>query len=303
MNRTRTDRPGPLSPLQARVLREIVAYVRRERLQTGAHLREQELAARAGTSRTPVLQGLRHLETLGALRRDANRGFFLRRGAVHWAGIARRLAAVPDDPLYLRIAQLRQSGALPEAATEAELMRRLGAARGALRKVLARIAAEDWVEQRPGHGWRFRPTIDSAGAYAESYAFRLAIEPAALRQSGFRADPQELAALREEQAHIVSGGYLSLTPVELFEANARFHEALARWSGNRFLLQGLQRVNQLRRLEEYRQAGKRPERRTQAREHLGILAATGRGDQEEAAHRMQRHLLGARRRKAWTSGR
>ena len=64
---------------------------------------------------------------------------------------------------------------------------------------------------------------------------------------------------------------------ELFEADIEFHETLASWSGNRFFLEALVRVDHLRRLVEYRFA---------------------RGDREGAARLLERHLKGAATSKA-----
>lgn len=287
-----------ITPLQRRVAREIVALVRREGLKAGDHLPEVTIAEQIGTSRSPVQAALRHLAGLGLLARDSNRGYFLEKNAPQWAEVATRFFAEPDDPLYLHIAEARQSGALDDEVTEAELMRRFGVARSTLRKVLARISEEGWVEQRVGHGWAFLPMIDSPDAYEESYLFRQSIEPTGLLSPSFRFDPLEMAELRREQARIVEGGYLSMTPIELFEANSRFHETLAAWSHNRFILQSVRRVNLLRRLVEYRQASQRQPRQTQATEHLDILKAIETHDLVQAASLMRAHLDGARRGKS-----
>jgi len=53
-----------------------------------------------------------------------------------------------------------------------------------------------------------------------------------------------------------------MTAIELFESNSLFHETLAKWSGNRFIVQSVRRLDQLRRLVEYRQARSRKPRRT-----------------------------------------
>lgn len=143
--------------------------------------------------------------------------------------------------------------------------------------------------------------IDSPEAYEESYVYRSAIEPTGLLSPGFKADPVELAELKRQQRSITEGGYETMTPIELFEANARFHETLARWSGNRFILQGVRRTDQLRRMVEYGQAGRaRAPRRAQAEEHLQILSAIERGDALQAATLMRAHLEGARKGKAYS---
>jgi DNA-binding GntR family transcriptional regulator len=287
-----------LTPLQKRVTREIVAMVRRENRASGDHLREVELSERIGTSRSPVQSALCYLAQEGVVQQDTNRGFFMVKDADQWDTVAAKLATTPDDPLYLRIAEDRRAGQLPDEFNEAEMMRRYSVARSSLRKVLARMSEEGWLEQKVGHGWSFLPMIDSPEAYEESYLFRQAIEPIGLMSPSFRVDPAALHELKREQQRIVDGGFKSMTPIELFEANSRFHETLAQWCGNRFIAQSVRRVNLQRRLVEYHQASKRPQRKTQAQEHVEILDAIARQDFIGAASLLRNHLDGARRGKA-----
>ena len=86
-----------------------------------------------------------------------------------------------------------------------------------------------------------------------------------------------------------------MTAIELFESNSRFHETLAGWSGNAFIVHAVRRVNLLRRLVDYKLATNRAPRATQAAEHLGILDAIEAGDALRAASLMREHLEGARR--------
>lgn len=295
----RTSSSGELTPLQAKVAREIVALVRREGRRAGDHLPEVQLSEQIGTSRSPVQAALRHLSNLGVVQQDMNRGFFLIQDAKDWGEVAVKFSSQPDDPLYLAIAEERQAGRLADEVSEAELMRRFDVARSTLRKVLARISEEGWIEQRVGHGWCFQALIDSPEAYEESYLFRQSVEPAGLLGTSFQFDPLQLAELRREQQRIVDGGFQSMTAIELFEANSRFHETLAQWSNNRFISQAVKRVNQLRRLVEYRQASKRGARQTQAQEHLKILEAISQHDFVLAASVMRAHLDGARRAKVY----
>ncbi|CAM3616209.1 DNA-binding GntR family transcriptional regulator [Paracidovorax anthurii] len=289
------DNPGSeLTALQLKVAREIVALVRREGRRAGEHLPEVHIAQRIGTSRSPVQAALRHLSRLGVLQQDANRGFFLVKDAKDWDGAVASLLTT-DDPVYLRIADDLQRKLLPDEVNEADLMRRYGIARSSLRKVLSRISEEGWVEQSMGHGWRFLPLIDSSESYEESYLYRQFIEPNSLLSATFAFDPAALKRLLAEQRRIVDGGYESMTAIELFEANSRFHETLAEWGHNRFVLQSVRRINQLRRLVEYRQASRRDARRVQAMEHLAILDAIEKLDMVQAAVLMRAHLDGARR--------
>lgn len=291
-----------LTPLQTRVAREIVAYARRENLKAGEHLAESLLAGQIGTSRSPVNAALRHLTRLGMLSHDLNRGYFLNKDALSFGELARRLSTQPDDPTYMRIADDRLGRRLPDLVNEADLMRLYGVSRSVLRKVLSRIQQEGWVEKSVGHGWAFQPMIDSAEAYEESYVFRTALEPTGLLAGGFKADPAELAALRRQQELIAGSGWKTMTAIELFESNSQFHETLAKWSGNRFILQAVRRTDQLRRLVEYRQARSREPRQTQAKEHLEILSAIAAHDALRAATLMRAHLEGARRGKVYGGG-
>lgn len=295
MSSTQAPSPSALTALQAKVAREIVAHARRHNLRAGEHLPESLLAEQIGTSRSPVNVALRHLTAIGVVVHDLNRGFFLKDDAHTLDAVARRFSDEPDDPLYLRIAEDRLDRRLPDEVTEAELMRLYDTPRSPLRKALSRIQQEGWVEKSVGHGWTFQPMIDSPQAYEESYLFRTAIEPTGLLSSGFTVDRAELAQLFRQQRFIADGGFETMTPIELFESNSEFHETLAKWSGNRFIVQSVRRMDQLRRLIEYGQARSRSPRREQAKEHLKILDAIAAGDQVLAASLMRAHLEGARR--------
>lgn len=288
-----------MTPLQTRVAQEIVSLARREDFKAGQHLPEALLSERIGTSRSPINAAMRHLKKLGVVAHDKNRGFFMQRNATDLGDVMRKFAATPDDPLYLRIAADRQAGRLGEAMTEAELMRRYGVARSNLLRALSRIQKEGWIERNLGHGWSFVPMIESQDSYEESYLFRVTIEPAGMLSPSFNADPGELSELRREQMQLAGESYKSMTPVEIFEANARFHETVARWSGNRFFVQSLERINNLRRLVEYNIIPKRPPR---VDEHLEILDAIGRQDMLTAASLMRAHLDVARRVKKQEQG-
>jgi len=207
-----------LTTLQTRILGEIVAYVRRENLPVGSHLTESHLAQVVGTSRFPVSAALAHLAELGVVKHDRNRGFFLADVPATLTDVAMQWSAAAEDPLYIQIARKRQMGALANAVNEADLMREFDVSRNTLRKVLSRIQQEGWIERRAGHGWEFLPMIDSAEAYEESYALRLAVEPAGILSAKFKADKDALAACYKQQAFIVNGGYQTMTPMEMFEA-------------------------------------------------------------------------------------
>lgn len=286
-----------LTTSQRKALREIINYVRRERIPPGTHLPEWTLAKLIGTSRSPVKVALECLVNAGVMRYDRNRGYHLE-GDVHNLphGLKVHLDEV-DDPLYLRLAEARFDGLIPNSVTEADLTRILEVSRNDIGKVLNRAQSEGWAEKEVGYGWRFLPMIDSLEAYDDMYALRLAIEPAGILSPKFNPNMDELEALRLEQQAILEGAYETMTAIERFESNAKFHETIAQWSGNRFSLQTLRRLDQMRRLAEYRQTSQSIPRKAIAEEHLGILAAIAQGDNLMAAGLMRQHIESARRKK------
>lgn len=288
----------PLTPLQQRVAREIVAQVRRDNCSAGFHLSKMHLAREIGTSHNPVEAALAYLARTGIARHERDRGYFLARDAQKLGAAAKQLAPAGDDPLYRKIIDARLSRRLQDTVTEMDLIRSFGSTRSAVHKTLARIQQEGWIERRAGHGWEFLPLIDSVEAYEENYELRRAIEPAGLLGKKFEFVPAELEELKRQQTFMAEGGHREMTPAEWVDLNARFHETLARWSGNRFMLQTLKRVNQLRRVVEYRVVASDPALRArQAAEHLRILDAIENGDRKAAAKLLQRHLEGARKAK------
>jgi DNA-binding GntR family transcriptional regulator len=287
-----------LTNSQQKALREIVSYVRRERLPVGTHLPEWTLAKLIGTSRSPVRVALDRLVVSNLMRYDKNRGYSIGMSFEHLPGDLLEAVNAADDPLYLRLADLRLRNAIPESVTEADLTRLLSVSRSDVRKVLVRAHSEGWVEKEAGYGWRFLPMIDSLEAYDDMYALRLAIEPAGILSPKFHADLSELRELRREQEAILHGGHAAMTAIERFESNARLHEAIAAWSGNRLALQTLRRLDQMRRLVEYRQAKQVLPRQALAQEHIDILDAIEQGELLTAASLMRQHIDAARRKKA-----
>lgn len=271
--------------LADRIARQIADHIRSEGLGEGDHLAAQALADRFRVSRAPVAAALRALAATGVVESRANRGFFVRQAPDNVAE-----AGQADDPLYGAIVEARLSGALSERTSENELMRRFGATRARLQRVLGQIAEEGWVERLPGHGWLFLATLHSTDAYQQAYRFRATIETEALLQPDYRFVPAELEQLRAEQQALLAGGIGSLPRTGLFEINAGFHEALVAWSGNRFFLDAIKRVNRLRRLIEFRATADRSRLDQQCREHLALLDLIERGDMLLAADFLRRHI-------------
>jgi DNA-binding GntR family transcriptional regulator len=76
--------------------------------------------------------------------------------------------------------------------------------------------------------------------------------------------------------------------------NADFHEQLARCSGNRYMLDAIQRQNQVRSFLNYNWAYGVARVRASIEEHLSILDALEAGNNAQAAELMRSHLNSAK---------
>jgi DNA-binding GntR family transcriptional regulator len=268
---------------------QIARHVHAEGLAEGEPLTERALAERFLVSRSPVRVALRELDGAGVLRAVPRGGYFVA-DPQRAAALAEGGATDEDEDVYLSIARERLSGAIPERLSENELLRRTGITRSRLQALLRRMSEEGWVERLPGNGWRFLPVLTSMQSYRQSYSFRQAIEPAAIRDPGFRANRAELGRQREIQRGLIAGDILTISSVRLFEVNSALHEAICDCSGNAFFTEALRRVNRLRRLIEYRVVIDRELARLRCAEHVEILDLILAEQREAAANLMHRHL-------------
>lgn len=287
-----------MNELHRSLAEKIVRHIRTSDMSEGDHLTEKSLQEIFGTSRQPIRSALTHLESVGLVEKVPNKGFFLRDPSAIRPDALQVDDGASDEAIYLRIADDKLAHAIPDRVSENDLMRRYGITRLQLRRILTRIAGEGWIERNEGRGWTFVSLIDSLDAYRESYELRLILEPQGIRGKAFAIDADLLGSLRRQQEMLRDGGWNTLSHMELFETNSAFHEGLAQMSGNRFLASTIARMNQLRRLVEYRQTLDRDRVRRQNAEHLAILGALEAGKIEHAADLLEAHIGGARTLKA-----
>ena len=287
--------PSPPTALAGWLAARIVERLRELELKPGAHITEQGLADHFKVSRSPIRLALGALAESGAVEHRANRGFFV---AQHAAAITGGdLPAADDDKLYYRIAEDRLNNRIPQRVTEAQLVRRYRAPRKRVAATLSRMAHEGWLERLPGHGWAFQGMMDSVKGYEDGYRFRAVVEPAALRQPGYRLPAEAIQRLRQTGMALLED-HTRFTDAELFDLGSNLHETIVGGSGNPFLLDGLRRVNALRRLLEYRAKRDRAKVAEQWREHLALLDLIEAGKLEQAARLLEDHLDIARKKKS-----
>jgi DNA-binding GntR family transcriptional regulator len=269
---------------------QILNFAHQQGLQVGDHLPAQRLANALALSRTPVNQALAALALEGWARQENNRGYFLAKSLP-----SEPLASVHTDDdvvrsTYRRVADDLLTGELAVEQTESALRQRYGLGVRAMQSVLRRISEEGWVEKKPGYGWRFSKMLTSAESLMQSYRLRLALEPAALREPGYRLDPTRLRLCREAEWHLLRGGILTDSAEQLHERGVQFHETLVEASGNPYFVDTLRRVNAMRRLISYRSTRNRHRYEEHCHQHLQVLELLERGEQDAAAHALHQHL-------------
>ena len=199
MSGSAMTRNGPKpSRLQAELASRILRLLQKQGAGPGHHLVELELCQEFGVSRTPIRGALKLLAKQGAVEARANRGFVL------LEPVTDAPDAEPVNPndeedtqLFVAIAKARNTGGLPADCTQQEIVRLFDVKLSTVVRVMRRLAELGLVERKAGNGWSFAPSIDSAGAQADSYAFRKLIEPSAILQPTFKLDIDWLRSSRE----------------------------------------------------------------------------------------------------------
>lgn len=273
---------------------QIVELIQTERLPVGAHLPAQMLADKLRVSRSPVNEALALLHEKGILTREKNRGFFLAQPvATPAAELASQLGLTEPDVVgaaYFQIAEDLLKGTLPTEVSEQAIKSRYGLTTTQLNAVFKRIAQEGWGERKPGYGWEFSTMLTTPDSLLQSYRMRLALEPAALLEPGYRLEPRTIERLRAAELHLLNGGIETDTADQLHDRGVRFHESLVEASGNPFFIDTIRRVNRVRRLLSYRSMRDRVRYEEHAKQHLHILELLERERNDEASRAMREHL-------------
>ena len=284
------------SPLQAELAARILRALHEQGAGTGHHLVEQDLCRQFGVSRTPIRGALKLLADDGRVEARANRGFILLKPVTNVAD------AEPLDPqdeedqkLFIGIAQARNTGKLPVEVAQQEIVRMFDVKLPTVLRVLRQMSELGLVERKPGNGWSFTPSIDSSRTRSESYAFRRAIEPAVMLQPTFQLDREWAKESRARHLEFRRKPWRDTLAVKFYEVNSDFHEQLARCSGNRYMLNAVQRQIQLRTFMNYQWVYGVERVHASIDEHLAILTALEANRNQDAAVLMEGHLLASRR--------
>lgn len=270
--------------------RRILELAQQAGLKANARLTETGLAEELGVSRSPVRAALALLQEQGVVRLAPKQGYFLCCDATGAAFEAVQLPRSAEETIYRDLLSARFANLIPEQVSASDIMRRYGIDRASVTRLLSRMIEEGVVERAAGRGYIFVPVLNEPEAFRDSYRFRLLIEPAAILEPGFSPDPRRIAAIRARHAELMAGAVDTAPMIELFEADAEFHEAIGDFSGNRFLRQAIHLQTHLRRLSEYESHYDRQRLRRSCEEHLAILDAIAAGERERAADLMREHI-------------
>lgn len=277
-----------------RLANQILDVIRDAKFEPGHHLREQQLADLLGVSRTPVRSALKLLSELGIIEARRNQGFFLVKSFNELHQINIDIPVSSDQDLYEQLVRDRIAGKLPDSLTQIEIAQRYDVDRSVMARTLLRLSEDGLIARNKGQGWSFLPTLNTDVALSNGYGFRLMIEPAALLSPAFRAERSALKRLRLQHIYLISHpDILAVDSRQIFDTDASFHEMLAEFSGNIFVLQAIQQQNRLRRLLEFGSYTNKQRVREWCEEHVAIIDAVLDKRMDAAVEMMRSHLQSA----------
>lgn len=275
---------------------QIVRLAIRENYSRGHHLTELALARLFRVSRSPIRSALKHLQDLGVVSAEANRGFFLDQDGATLSQAFHKGAMPVQIKIYDLILRDYASGQLSETVTERQLTTRYEVGLAELRAALSRLVEHGILRRNQGKGWHFEPGLTSGEALEQSYRFRMIVECGAILEPSFTLDKPVCDRIRE--AH---GRFLEQlgdrSAFEFFAINSDFHLFIAESSGNLFVKKAVEIQNRLRRLHELANFPRLnlDRMRQSCNEHIAILDALEVGDTSGAHRLMKEHLSHAPR--------
>lgn len=291
-----TDNPEVRgSPLQEDLAGRILRLLKDQGVGRGHHLVELDLCRHFQVSRTPIRGALQLLAQKGAVESRARRGFVLC-GPVTATPAPDTTPAADekDNRLFVAIATARNRGELPDHFSQLELSRKFEAPIPRVVRVLLQLAGLGLVERKPGNGWAFTMPVNSSRTRKESYAFRRFVEPAGLVEPTFDLDRDWLEISRARHLAFRKRRWRQDLAVDFFALNLDFHEQLARCSGNRYIIDAVQRQNRLRSFLNINWVNGAERVTDSIDEHLAVLDAVGVGDNAVAATLLKEHIDRAR---------
>lgn len=283
--------------------RQVIGLALDRGMKAGDHMPEQAIAEACGVSRTPIRSAFKVLEEKGILSWREEQGYHLAIGAQDGLAEAKLAAADLEQGLFDRMLADRAARRIPDVESVSALARRYGVSRVTVLNALKILSRDGIVTQLPGRAWAFQPLLDTPRAIAESYAFRLTLEPQAILAPGFTLDPPRAGVMRSRMRDFLGLPDGRLSAAAFSRLDVDFHVMIAEASANRFVQGALMAHHRLRNVGQ-REAAPPPFRLRQSmEEHLDILESLERNQLELAADQMVLHLRRSGIRRPETAGR
>lgn len=270
------------SSLQVRIVDNLLEHVAAQGLTPGAHLNLDSFARQIGVSRSPVHAAFIYLAQKGVLEARHNRGFFVKQIDAQTARQA------PGFRLYDRIIDDMARGTLAGSLSESALMRRYGVDRRELGLALRRLSREGLAMPSLSRGWLF--VEFSLEIMLQGYQLRRILEPQYILDPAFEPDRPRLEALRRDHEKLLERLSPETPFEETFGLDARFHQALAEFTRNRFFIETIRTQTNIRRLSEYLGRRRLQNVRISMIDHVDIITALLGDEREWASALMRRHL-------------
>ncbi len=283
--------PKSTNPRHARLAQRIVEAAVAGGWPSGRHVVEEDMVRLLDVSRSPARAALRVLARHGVVEMRPGRGAVLLRPGRDMADLAIDGRVPVEDSLRLALLRDRLAGELAAAQPQTELAQRYAVGLPTLQRVLERMQGEGLV-LRSGWQWSFPDTLQTRASQEASYDVRLMVEPASLLLPGFQAEARSLDAMLADHAALVAGP--ARPPDRIFELDARFHETLAEWGGNPFILNLVRQQNALRAALEMDSYADRARVAAWCAEHVRVLQAVRARAMNRANRLLAGHLWTAR---------
>jgi len=277
-------------PRHAQLVRRFIDLALAQGWAVGQRVTELELAEQLQVSRTPVRVMLGLLRDMGVLEALPNRGQVLALAEEELRALVLPDAPAADATLHAALIRDRLDGKLEEEPSQADIARRYKVSAATVQRLFQRLEQEGLV-QRTGWRWSFLPFLSTAESQRASYQIRGILEPSALLLPEFRADENALRHMLADHQHLLETLSEKVqTPTWIFNLDARFHETIAGFAQNPFILNVIRQQNALRRLLEIRSYGDQARVKAWVREHVEIADYLMIDNREKASRLLATHL-------------
>jgi len=259
-------------------------------LTVGDRLPEQLLAEQCNVSRTPIRRALQLLETQGIAATDPEGGYRLVKTSDTTSGQTIGMPQTEEEELFKAILDDLAARRIATSQTLVALQRRYDASRLTMQNTLQRLLEEQFVERAAGQRWLFKPMVVGGEATAQSFDFRILMEPAALLSAGFKVDPINLASIRQSLEGLVQTSDENFDGQLAERIDFDFHILLARSCSNPFIQDALLNHHQRRRNFSAASSSNLFKLRQSIQELLNIIEQIERRQLELAADLLRAHL-------------